>query len=561
MTPDTITNRLLQNQSLVRFHTAGAEQVAYSNMVVTPLVGPILTLNKSALAAEASLGQIITYRITITNTGNKSAQVTLVDALPAGTSFIANSVLLDGVPMPGIDPVSGIPLGTVQVERLAEIVFQVIVISIPAGLQLRNQAEARYTFLTEEGRVVSGSAMSNYVTIPVKSYLLSSFLRASTEYTFIGDNVTYGITLINEGNETIQDLLVRMPLPPGAQWVPGSVVLDDIHAPSLDPTAGIPIGVLAPGAFLHISFRLHVIEMPSDSQIVSQADIQYTVGEQSLTAQTNTVKLQVFDPGLSVISSVNDDRATLGDTLKYEIIVSNNGTLAVEAVLSLVIPKETLFVWDSIYVNGTHLMGAKPSDSIRLGVIKAGSQALVAFEVSIPHITTTFIPIIQYAANVHFTFRLPDGRLVQKTAVSNTSETELVFPLIQLQASVDPNELEMGDTAEYRVEAANKGNWPAEIKLTELIPQGALYVDGSPRKTVAIATEVSPGMNAGISLGTLTPGSSIAAFYKIRVIEDNRYHRLQHVIVAQYRYELNGRFYTGEARSNGVTIVVYPMDE
>ncbi|WP_028551516.1 DUF11 domain-containing protein [Paenibacillus sp. UNC451MF] len=559
MTPDAIPNPLLQNQSLVRFRSGQLEQVAYSNTVVTPLLGPILTLMKSSAETEASLGQTIAFRIDIKNKGNRDAQVTLYDTPPVGTSFISNSVICNGVPLPGIDPVTGIPVGTVKINGAAEVVFQVIVVSIPNDFQLSNQAEARYTFVTEDERIVAGAATSNTITIPVKAFQISASLLASTEYTFIGDNVTYGVTIVNEGYETIHDLLIRMPLPPGTQFVPGSVVIDGIFTPSYDPVQGIPVETLLSGASVYVTFRLQVIELPPTAQLTSHAFITYRVREHSYSLETNSVTIQVIDPSLSIVNSVNYVRATVSDTLKYQIIVTNNGTYAVNASLALAIPAYTLFVWDSIYVNGAQLKGAVPSEPIRLGLITAGSQAVVTFEVNIPSIDTPNIPPLTNQTKVFYTYRLPDGRVVQNAAASNTVATELVVPIIQLHAEVEPQIVEVGDTADCKVLAANVGNWPADIFFTQYIPKGTTYKEGSLR---IIGSSLHPEINNGVvSLGPLQPNNTFIVFYSIRVDEDDRLHQLKLYIVARYEYDLDGRAYSGEVRSNVVTIIVEDRDE
>lgn len=87
----------LKNQSLVRFSSGATEleQVAYSNTVVTPWIGPRLEVHKLCNVDEAALGQTLTYLIEIMNSGNCPAMVRVLDYLSPETS-LANSVLRDG---------------------------------------------------------------------------------------------------------------------------------------------------------------------------------------------------------------------------------------------------------------------------------------------------------------------------------------------------------------------------------------------------------------------------------------------------------------------------------
>lgn len=558
MMPDG-TNPLLQNQSLVRFNTSGTEQVSYSNTVVTPLVGPILTVTKSSVETEASLGQSITYRIVMTNTGNKDAQVTVFDTIPEGTSLIANSVLLNGIPLPGVSPGSGIPAGTLQVNGTITIVFQVIVVSIPADLQLSNQAVARYSFQADDDRVVTGSEPSNVITIPVKPFFVSARLSASTNTTFVGDIVTYETFIVNEGNTAIINIIMKMPVPPGMQFIQGSVVINDMIAPTLNPEIGIPVATVAPGASVKISFRMQVVQIPPSESFFSQATVSYTVGGGSYSLETNTVTIQAYAAGLQVVTSVNYDRATVSDTLKYTIVVRNNGTLAVDAELEITIPDNTLFVWNSIYINGVLQRGAQPSDRLPLGTLTAGSQSVVTYEVQIPSTVTIQKPLITNLAEAYYTFRLPDGRLIQLTDDSNTVVTELVVPILQLHAEADPSVVEIGCTTECKVVTVNVGNWPAGVVLSELIPANTSYVAGSLRWS-----GVSGGLvmiNGTVSLGIIHPNQEVTICYKILVKEDDASHRIHRYMVAAYRYELDGRSYSGEVRSNTITIIIEDYDE
>lgn len=122
-----------------------------------------------------------------------------MDALPAGVSFIANSVIRDGVPLPGVSPEGGIPLDAVAPQSQVTVAFQVIVVSLPPSLELQNAATGQYSFLTAGGRMIQGEIRSNIVTVPLLSYQLSILLTVNTPTSFIGDVITYTLLLRNEG--------------------------------------------------------------------------------------------------------------------------------------------------------------------------------------------------------------------------------------------------------------------------------------------------------------------------------------------------------------------------
>ena len=57
------------------------------------------------------IGQIITYTIAVTNAGTVPITNTLlIDAIAAGTTFVPDSILVDGIPRPNENPSTGISL-------------------------------------------------------------------------------------------------------------------------------------------------------------------------------------------------------------------------------------------------------------------------------------------------------------------------------------------------------------------------------------------------------------------------------------------------------------------
>lgn len=60
-----------------------------------------------------------------------------VDSIPAGTTFVANSVIVNGVARPGANPASSINLGSINASQTTVVRFQVRVTSNPLVNQFR----------------------------------------------------------------------------------------------------------------------------------------------------------------------------------------------------------------------------------------------------------------------------------------------------------------------------------------------------------------------------------------------------------------------------------------
>jgi uncharacterized repeat protein (TIGR01451 family) len=561
MIPGSRTQPVVTNQSMVLFNSAaGDDGIVYSNTVNTPVVGPVLSLLKSTDKLHASLGDTLVYTITASNNGNIEALLTVYDILPEGVSFISNSVLRDGVPLPGATPSSGITLGSIAPQSQVSIAFQVVIISLPSPLVLQNKALGRFSFATPQGRIINGDLYSNSVLVSLRSYQLSTSLSASTPTSFIGDVVTYTLRLTNEGNSLLNQISATVSIPDGAVFIPGSVIAGGVYYPESDPTQGIELGQLDKDRSIDITFRVRVTEIPPSLDLTNRAIVTYTVDDDPNTTESNTAVVSLVLAGVTISKKVDHVTAAPGDNLRYELTVTNSGNLAVNAILTDAIPPGTLFVWDSVLLNGVMQKGTRPADGIQLGTLRGGTSAVVVFQVSIPAaINIQAIGAVQNYGSVQYTFALPDGRTVRQTSRSNTVTTLIVTSVISLETHAKPTLVEAGEHVQCWISLTNSGNWNAEVSLSRLTPEeclidpGSIMIDGVPNP--------QSSFNGILSLGTVRAAATVNIHYFVRVSEHVMGRFLKGLVTAQYSFNLDGREYTGDSQSNSYTLTVEEISE
>ena len=117
----------LTNHALIAALTLSDTAVATTT--VYALGGYDLALVKEANPAEVEVGDTIGYALWVTNTGNLPADVTLLDAIPAGTEYVAGSASALGS-TGTLDDSDGIEwIGTLEVDEDVLVTFGVKVVS------------------------------------------------------------------------------------------------------------------------------------------------------------------------------------------------------------------------------------------------------------------------------------------------------------------------------------------------------------------------------------------------------------------------------------------------
>lgn len=559
MSPLPGGNPMVQNQSLVQFASGSAELVTYSNTVNTALIGTRIVLEKKAYESEVSLGSTITYNITATNTGNTAGSVTLTDKLPEGTSFVANSVILNGTPMPGANPSNGIAIGDMMPQTQAQIIFQLIVVSIPSSLQLVNQAQADAEFRTAEGRIVTSITNSNTLVTPVNEVSLSARLNASTEQTFVSEHVTYELTIVNDGNLSLREAVASFDLPLGILFVPGSVTINAVISPSADPNAGIPLGTIRPQSTIVITYRAQTTEDAASTSI-SKAIIRYQVSGTPDYTHSNKVAVILIQPEISVNKQVDQLVAVPGDVLHYSIYIENASNVAVDAVMDDALPAGTVFVPNSLKLNNHSMPGVFIEDGINLGTLLGQSQNMITFDAQIPLQLATVAPLTN-TASVVYTFRLSDGRVVSNSAISNTAITEVAAPIIQLTAKITPPIVEYGDTITIVSTLMNNGNLPAFVSFTNEFPFGVDLLPKTFRVDGARLSPIDYDGNKTWQLGIILPGATLEIIYSAIVTDAIVSDEIAGYVKAKFSYEVSGQSYTGETLSNSLVVAVIGDDE
>lgn len=235
-----------------------------SNSVITTINSPIMNLSKSSnTTIITGPGQVITYVLTLRNTGTTTGtNVTFIDTIPTGTTFVANSIQVLGNTIPGtIAPPSGLNIGALPNGFFTTLSFKVTVVSIPSSNSISNFCDVTYGYTVDPITPINatGRGTSNLLEIftsNLRANLVGITKWANKKFATINDLITYVITIPNSGNTTAINVVIVDTVPSGTSYVAGSLFVNG--SASGDLPSAINIGTIGPGSLSTLEFKVKV---------------------------------------------------------------------------------------------------------------------------------------------------------------------------------------------------------------------------------------------------------------------------------------------------------------
>lgn len=115
--------------STVTYTADGQTNTETSDRYTMQIPNGEITVAKSVNKTVAISGDELEYTIVVTNIGNiRNTSVTIKDAIPDGTAFVTNSVIVNGSSQPTYNPASGFSVGNIDPNAKATASFKVTVL-------------------------------------------------------------------------------------------------------------------------------------------------------------------------------------------------------------------------------------------------------------------------------------------------------------------------------------------------------------------------------------------------------------------------------------------------
>ncbi len=513
----------IQNQSTSRYTINGEEKISTSNITFTEVISANVIATKTTPIQYADLQTIIPYTISIINNGNIQVEnIIVTDIIPANTSFIENSVIVNGNARPNDNPLRGIQIDNIPPNTTATILFQVRVTSIPQINPISNTSTIEYEYTLPNRPPITETIISAAAVTEINHANLTSNKAVDLAFATVGDTLTYTITLNQTGNVSANDVIIQDIIPQGTTFIENSVIVNGETLPGVNPISGIPIGTIIVGESAIASFQVTVTSIPTPNELNNQAitTFKYIVNPNNLPVTnmttTNTATTTVQNDNVVAIKSVNTTNALPSQTLTYTITISNSGNVTIEDLLAIdTVPVDTTFVTNSVTINGINQPNANPENGITLGNLAPNESVIITFQITISSLTLQ--SAINNDASVSYTVTIdPNEPPITITKQTNTVTTALIDPMVRIEKNADKSIFVIGDIITFTLEIFNHSPIPTvNTSVLDMIPAGTTFIENSVTINGTQIPNIRP--DTGINIGALPADGVATITFKVLV--------------------------------------------
>ncbi|MGL5576617.1 MAG: SPOCS domain-containing protein [Sarcina sp.] len=381
----------------------------------------ILDITKTADPTIVGLGDIITYTVTLTNSGTTDLlNIVLKDLISPSVELVQGSVTVGGTVVNDPDLAVGLNVGPLAAAGSTTIIYKTKVIQAATD-PILNKAYAQYDYKlpvtgitgTKETDKVITSV--DFVNVATPTLVKTSNLSEVT----VGDIVTYNLTFTNTTGYILNSVVIKDLLSPDLNFVEGSVKFGGLSLPNADILAGVEIGPVGVDTPMVITFDAKIINKSGPTiknqstavyKYIDPADKLLKIGE----VESNLYEIIVEIANLQIQKEANVKEAQLNDIIEYKIRLRNVGTVELfDVIVKDLLSPALVLVPDSVLVNGVVVNVENIKQGLNVGSIPAGSEVIVDYKAKV--VSGTCSGYIDNEAYATYCYKLPNSATAKKT--------------------------------------------------------------------------------------------------------------------------------------------------
>jgi uncharacterized repeat protein (TIGR01451 family) len=437
-----------------------------------------LALTKAVSDATPSVGDQITFTVTLTNSGPATATgVAVTDLLPVGLTFVSATTSLGTYNSPtGLWSVGTVAAGATQTLLITGTVVSPGATTNTAAITASGQADPN----------TANNTASATVTPEQANLGLTKTVSDATPN--VGDQITFTITLTNAGPTTATGVQVTDLLPLGLTFVTASP-----SQGTYTPGTGLwDIGTVPTGTPATLPMVATVV---SPATLLNTAAITDSDQFDPNTANNSATAIVAPEQSdLAMAKTVSNATPIVGSTITFTITLTNGGPVTATGVqVTDLLPAGLTFV-SATPSQGTYTQGTGLWD---VGTVATGTPPTLAI-----------VATVTGSGAVTNTATISDSDQFDPNIANNTASATVTpqapgaaadLALAKTVSNATPN---VGSTVTFTITLTNNGPATATgVTVTDLLPAGLTFVS-------ATASQGSYTSATGVwTVGTVTTGA------------------------------------------------------
>ncbi len=450
-----------------------------------------LKITKTVDEQIPALGDDITFTIQLYNAGpNTATNVAVTDLLPSGVSFISSSdATYNPVGGDNVWNVASLPIdgkATLTVKAKVTGMNPMVNFASVTGMDQRDDTQ----------NVASVTVTPRMMT-PRTGADLRATKAVSNAAPRVGDDISFTITVYNDGPENATNVRVKDPLPQGTTLVSTS------GAGTYDAATGLwTLGTINSGSQAQVEMVVKVGQQGfRENGINAFADNQDPNPLNNGNYAAWCADCGAIDPAdLVLTKAVSNAVPKVGETITFTLTLKNNGpNKATGVVVRDLFPPSLQFVPSSVQVSSSDLNSAGNFDGLNwnAGILDPGTQMTLKFDVLVTK--DLAVANVAIVAKSNMPDPTPGYAIVAITPQPSAGLADL-----SITKTVSEQTPMQGGEVTFTIRVTNNGPSTAtNLKVRDQLPVGLTYISDDD------AASYNP--NAGDFLwnvGTLDVGAS-----------------------------------------------------
>ncbi|MBE6512730.1 MAG: DUF11 domain-containing protein, partial [Methanobrevibacter olleyae] len=293
---------------------------------------------------------------------------------------------------------------------------------------------------------------NNSTNITAKDVILDITKVANATEVYVGENVTFTITVTNVGDADATNANISDKLDPNFAWVSGGSYDEDSH------TVTWNIGTIQPGADNAVSVEV-VVTVLANGTFNNTAVVKCDENETETNNSTNITVKQVI---LDITKVANATEVLVGDNITFTITVTNVGD-GVGHNANVTDKLDPNFAWVSggSYDEDSHTV------TWNIGTIEPGADNAVSVEV-----------VVTVLANGTFNNTAVVVCDENKTETNNSTNITAKQVVLEITKDVNTTVVVIGEEVEFTIVVKNTGDATAtNVVVVDELPEGFTAVD------------------------------------------------------------------------------------